>query len=205
VISPVDSDDTISVQISGVPGFESVTAVDGATPTVTKHVSTFTYTFNGLSSADLNNGLILNSTYRGKGQPTNPLTVTVSNTTAGESSTAPVTTISVTDPPAGNTSSNNGVGNPVAFTLDTNSTVGYLPNNGNMSPSFGVAAAQETSDGQLKGGAPSNKSSPGLDHAVALFNQYVAADLDQRGTPITNALSQPVTNEEQFLANPHHG
>jgi hypothetical protein len=99
VLTAVDSDDTLSVSISGVPGFESVTAA-GATPTITKHGTTFTYTFNALPSADWNNGLILHSTYPGKGHPTNPLTVTASNTTAGESSTAPARTISVTDPPA---------------------------------------------------------------------------------------------------------
>jgi hypothetical protein len=36
VISAVDSDDVMSVSISGVPGFESVTAA-GVTPTVTQH------------------------------------------------------------------------------------------------------------------------------------------------------------------------
>ena len=132
VVSAVDSDDVLSVAISGVPSFESVTAA-GATPTVTKHGSTFTYTFNTLPAADWNNGLILHSTYTGKGHPTNPLTVTVSNTTTGEASTASKTisvtatwppaipryesaerippipaskTISVTDPPAGSLGAN---------------------------------------------------------------------------------------------------
>jgi hypothetical protein len=46
----------------------------------------------------------------------------------------------------------------------------------------------------------------GLDHVVALFNQSIAAGFpDQHGAPITNALSQTVTNQEQFLAQPHHG
>lgn len=51
-------------------------------------------------SADWNNGLIIHSAFAGKGLPTNPLTVTASNTTTGESSTASARTISVTDPPA---------------------------------------------------------------------------------------------------------
>ena len=63
-------------------------------------MTTFTYTFSALPSADWNNGLILHSTFAGKGHPTNPLTVTASNTTTGETSTAPVRTIAVTDPPA---------------------------------------------------------------------------------------------------------
>ena len=99
VIGAVDSDDSLSVSISGVPSFESVSAA-GATPTVTQHGGLFTYTFNALPAADWSNGLVLDSTYGGKGHPVNPLTVTVSNTTVGEASTAPSKTISVTDPPA---------------------------------------------------------------------------------------------------------
>jgi hypothetical protein len=46
----------------------------------------------------------------------------------------------------------------------------------------------------------------GLDHAVALLSQSVAAGFpDQNGAPITNGLSQNVTNQERFLAQPHHG
>ena len=50
-------------------------------------------------------------------------------------------------------------------------------------------------------------SSQGLDHTVALFNQFMAADFPgQHGGQITtNVLSQNTTNEQQFLANPHHG
>jgi hypothetical protein len=100
VIGSVDSDDVLSETIKGVPGFESVTAA-GITPIVTKQGDLFTYTFNGLPRSDWNNGLTLHSTYPGSGHPTNPLTVTVSNTTTGEAATAKSKTISVTDPPAG--------------------------------------------------------------------------------------------------------
>jgi len=52
--------------------------------------------------------------------------------------------------------------------------------------------------------APTN--SPGLDHVVALFSQFIAAGFpEQHGAPISNALSQIVANQEQFLAQPHHG
>jgi hypothetical protein len=54
--------------------------------------------------------------------------------------------------------------------------------------------------------SPPPSSSPGLDHMVALFNQFIAGGFpDHNGTPITNSLSQTVTNQEQFLAQPHHG
>jgi probable HAF family extracellular repeat protein len=103
VLKPVDSDDTISVSISGVPDFEQVTAA-GATPTVThqngKGGGSSTYTFNALPSADWNNGLILHSSFSGKGRPVNSLTVTASNSTTGETATSAPKTIAVTDPPA---------------------------------------------------------------------------------------------------------
>jgi hypothetical protein len=105
IIRAVDSDDVMSVTISGVPAFESVSAV-GVTPTVTKKGTTFTYRFDALPASDWNNGLILTSTYQGKGRPVNTLTISVTNTTTGESSTAPAKTITVTDPPTGNASEN---------------------------------------------------------------------------------------------------
>jgi hypothetical protein len=95
-----DSDDTLKVVISGVPSFESITAA-GVTPTITHKGALSTYTFNALPMTDWNNGLILHSTYAGKGHPTNVLTVTVSNTTQGETSTAKAKKIRVTDPPPG--------------------------------------------------------------------------------------------------------
>jgi hypothetical protein len=54
--------------------------------------------------------------------------------------------------------------------------------------------------------SPAN-SPPGLDHVVALFSQFAAgfSDQSQHGVLNTNPLSQIVTNQEQFLANPHHG
>jgi hypothetical protein len=46
----------------------------------------------------------------------------------------------------------------------------------------------------------------GLDHVVALFNQSIASGFsDQHGALNTTPLSQVVTNQEQFLAQPHHG
>jgi hypothetical protein len=190
VLTPVDSDDVLSVVISGVPGFESVTAA-GITPTVTSQGDMFTYTFNALPASDWKNGLILHSTFAGKGHPTNPLTVTASNTTVGEVSTAPSKTISVTDPPATQNSS------PPTSTFDS-LVAGDLPS------SFGMTNVQTTVQNPV--GSPPG-SSLGLDHVVALFNQYMAAGFpEQQGGQITtNALSQVTTNEQQFLANPHHG
>ena len=60
----------------------------------------------------------------------------------------------------------------------------------------------------IGGGSAPATSPSGLDHVVGLFNQSIAAgfsDLNQHGLMNTNPLSQIVTNQEQFLANPHHG
>jgi hypothetical protein len=89
--------------------------------------------------------------------------------------------------------------------LATNENTQGVANSLDISPSFSLAATQEASDRQLLDGAPSNNGSPGLAHRVALLNQYVAAVPVEHGTLITNALSQPVANDEQFLANPRHG
>lgn len=97
IVLAADADDTLSVPISGVPDIESVTAA-GAKPVVTKQGATFTYTFNALPAADWNDGLILNSIYKGNGQPKNTLTVTVKNTTVGEAAAAAQLSILVTDP-----------------------------------------------------------------------------------------------------------
>jgi hypothetical protein len=69
--------------------------------------------------------------------------------------------------------------------------------------SFGLNNALTTTGEQDH--APPNLP-PGLEHVVALFNQFVAAGLpNQNGMPITTPLSHIVANEQQFLAQPHHG
>jgi hypothetical protein len=105
-VRAVDSDDVLSVSISGVPRYESITAA-GATPVVSAGGST--YTFGALPTSDWNNGLVLHSTYTGHRHPTAVLTITASNTTSGETSTAASRTISVTDPPASGSVASSGV------------------------------------------------------------------------------------------------
>jgi probable HAF family extracellular repeat protein len=102
--SPADSDDTVSVTISGVPLFESITAPSG--DTVTSQLvhgggkgDTLTFTITAGTAGQPISGLVLNSSFTGKGHPVNTFTVTASNSTSGETGTA-AKTITVTDPPA---------------------------------------------------------------------------------------------------------
>jgi len=83
---------------------------------------------------------------------------------------------------------------------------------GNLTPfpASGPTSAQTTVQNtqatvQNTGGSP-RESSPGLDHTVALFSQFMAAGFPEQhgGSITTNTLSQVTTNEQQFLANPHH-
>jgi hypothetical protein len=85
----------------------------------------------------------------------------------------------------------------------------------NMVGKFTLASFNAARDGSggtlitdppLVGSAPPT-SPPGLDHVVALFTQSAAGFSDQHGNGAlnTNPLSQLVTNQEQFLAQPHHG
>jgi hypothetical protein len=156
--SPVDADDTVSIRITGVPSYETITAGPGETVTPTKGAgNTTTYTITSTTPGTAITDLTLTSTYTGKKSVTSTFTVTASDTTSGETATSHSQTVTVSDPPISTTNENN-------QELATN-------------------------------------NSPGLDHVVALFNQFIAGGFpDHNGTPITNALSQVATNEEQFLA-----
>src|SRR5262249_25645300 len=96
-VAAVDSDDTISVTISGLTKYETITdSLDNITFRP-RHGSIT------LTAAEVNSGLTLNSTYGGSGHPVNTLTVTATNSTTGEAGTSAAQTITVTDPPANST------------------------------------------------------------------------------------------------------
>jgi hypothetical protein len=159
--TPVDSDDTVSITIQGVPSYEKITAGPGETVTTKKAGNTTTYTITSTTPGAAIIDLTLASTYNKNKVVTNTFTVTASDTTSGETATSASKTVKVTDPPI----------------LTANATNGAPPS-----------------------------SPPSLDQVVALFNQFIAGGSpDQYGAPITNAPSQIVTNQEQFLAQPHHG
>ena len=90
-VTPADADDAVSVTISGLTSYETIT--DNLDQTI----------FSGgsvtLSAAEVNSGLTLHSSYGGTGHPVNNLIVTASNTTSGEASSSVAQTIVVTDPP----------------------------------------------------------------------------------------------------------
>jgi hypothetical protein len=106
-----------------------------------------------------------------------------------------------------------------AGTLTVTTVVGGLTANdtlklsGNFTSATWVLSKDPTGgtivvDPPLNPSLPPPSSSLGLDHTVALFNQSIAAgfsDPHQHGVLNTNPLSQIVTNEEQFLTQPHHG
>ncbi|WP_296711718.1 hypothetical protein [Rhodoblastus sp.] len=109
--SPVDSDDMLSVKISGVPLFESITAPAG--DTVTRQLvhgrgkgDTLTFTITAGTAGQAISDLVLNSTFPGKGHPVNTFTVTASNSATGETGTSAAQIITVTDPPASATNFN---------------------------------------------------------------------------------------------------
>jgi hypothetical protein len=93
----------------------------------------------------------------------------------------------VVDPPA--------TTSPPTSTLDSLVAVN-LPTSSNS----GLTDAQTATGLHNLGGS-------GLDHVVALFNQFMAAGFPEQhsGSIATNALSQVTTNEQNFLAAPHHG
>jgi hypothetical protein len=99
----LDSDDTISVKISGVPTYETVTAPSGDTVTSslqTDGTNTWTVTEGASTTGAPLTALTLSSSYTGSDHPVATFTVTASNTTSGETATSAAQTITVTDPPA---------------------------------------------------------------------------------------------------------
>jgi Bacterial Ig-like domain len=101
--TPVDTDDRLSVKISGVPSYESITAPTGDTVTKQQQsngIYTWTITESTSKAGTAITGLSLTSHYRGTGHPVATLTVTASDITTGETATSASQTLAVTDPPA---------------------------------------------------------------------------------------------------------
>ncbi len=96
-VTPVDADDTVSVTISGLTSYETITN--------NLDQSIFSGSSVTLSAAEVNSGLTLHSSYAGTGHPVNNLTLAASNTTTGEAASSPAQTIVVTDPPVTTASS----------------------------------------------------------------------------------------------------
>jgi hypothetical protein len=95
-VSVPNAGDNVSVNISGLPKYETITdKLDG---------KTFSGSSVTLTAAEVNSGLSLSSSYRGHGHPTATLTVTATDNT-GTPMTSTAQSITVVDPPATTTSS----------------------------------------------------------------------------------------------------
>ena len=94
-VSPSGS--AVTVNITGLASYE----------TITDHSDSTVFSGNSvtLTAAEVNSGLMLNSSYTGTGHPVNTLTVTANDTANGQTSSSAPQTITVTDPPLTTTSS----------------------------------------------------------------------------------------------------
>ena len=100
--TPVDSDDILSLQIGGLPSYETITAPLEIRSRASNKDGTLLGPISESSSttgAPLT-GLTLSSSYTGTDHPVATLTVVASNTTSGETANSAPQTIVVTDPPA---------------------------------------------------------------------------------------------------------
>ena len=79
-VTPADADDTVSVTISGLTSYETIT--DNLDQSI------FSGSSVTLSAAEVNSGLTLHSSYAGTGHPVNNLTLAASNTTTGEAASS---------------------------------------------------------------------------------------------------------------------
>jgi hypothetical protein len=183
-VVPVDSDDTVLVTISGVPqGFESVTADDGNAPVV-HHGANYTF-----AAADVNNGLTLHSTFKGKGHPTNTFTVTATNTTAGETATAAAQTIVVTDPPISTTSGLSSSSHSLADLMSQFAA----------EDSHGSAAGTTVGSSSLTSGSATST-------IASLIEGHTASPFAPLSGGATGLLSNPLTSSDQkvFLTHSSH-
>ncbi|WFU78283.1 alkaline phosphatase family protein [Bradyrhizobium sp. CIAT3101] len=100
--TPVDADDQLSLKISGLPSYESITAPAGNTVTSSLQSDgtyTWTITEGASTTGQPLTGLTLSSSYTGTDHPVATFTVTASNTTTGETGTSAAQTMTVIDPP----------------------------------------------------------------------------------------------------------
>jgi autotransporter passenger strand-loop-strand repeat protein len=97
--TPVDSDDTVSITIKGVPSYEKITAGPGETVATNTAKGLTTYTITSTTPGAAITDLTLTSTYNKNKVVKNTFTVTASNTTSGETATSLSKTVTVTDPP----------------------------------------------------------------------------------------------------------
>jgi hypothetical protein len=101
--TPIDSDDAISLKITGVPSYETITAPSGDTVTSSLQAdgtNTWIVTEGPSTTGTPLTALTLSSSYTGSGHPVATFSVTASNTTSGEVAASATRTIAVTDPPA---------------------------------------------------------------------------------------------------------
>jgi len=106
--TPLDPDDKVSLSVSGVPSYESITAPAGNTITSSlQSDGTYTWTITEGSSTTGQpvTGLTLSSSYTGTDHPVATFVVTASNMTPGETVASTSQTMTVTDPPAATSSS----------------------------------------------------------------------------------------------------
>jgi hypothetical protein len=201
-VTPFDANDTVSVTISGLTSYETIT--DGLDQSV------FSGSSVTVSAAQMNSGLTLHSSYTGSDHPVNTLTLTASNTTPGEAATTPAQTIVVTDPPAQTTdlkttvlneSKNNLAADPIDPTLGLKA-LGYLPPSGlNLAadPMLGLKAGYLPSSGL--------ENSP-YANLASLLDQYMAAAKTSQGplglvpAPWMTSSSQAWLGEPSVLARP---
>ena len=113
--------------ISGVPSYETISAPSG--DTVTHQVRQQHWTITSPAGVSIT-GLDLTSNYTGTGHPVAALTVTASNTTAGETASSATANINVTDPPsvksaAGSSSTTNTAVVHLAVLLDQFVAAGF--------------------------------------------------------------------------------
>jgi hypothetical protein len=199
-VAGFDSDDKVSVNVAGLPAFETISdALDN---------KSFGGSSVTLTAAEVNSGLTLHSTYSANGQPVNILKVTATNATAGESATSPAQNITVTDPPTTPANAQDQIGDRHDFAAPEGSdhSVDALT----VAMTYSLDATPSTAYGaNWSSGLPTGYSATETELAqkVALFTNYMASTFTPSALSGEGSLVADPTLARSalstFLASPH--
>lgn len=182
-VSTTDPNDSVSLNIKGLPRYETITTGDG---------TTFRGSNITLSAAQVASGLTLTSHYRGSQHPVANLTLTATakDPVTGAVASSATQTIKVTDPlPSTGTGSTAHHGHGLHHHL------------GSGRSTLAATVPQTTSSANYETAKGSQAN-----HSFALLNQYLAGGSGRvDGGQIAEAVSNGAAwTQNAFLTKPHH-
>jgi len=186
-VSVPHAGDNVSVNISGLPGYETITdKLDG---------KTFSGSSVTLTAAEVNSGLTLSSSFKGHGRPSATLTLTAHDAT-GTPTTSAAQTITVKDPPAVTTSSGPSTttggstwsGDSLHHTSDHHNAVATTSSGTSTTTSGNSSSHSQASHSNI---AQWFHDYPGFAHVATTLSEAGASRSGIASTPTTTTTTDP--------------